>query len=71
MWDDSFASLLEFGESLGIVIPSGCRAGSCGECMIAIRKGAAAPIKQPSIQVPAGHCLACISVPTEAITLDA
>jgi ferredoxin-NADP reductase len=71
MWDGSFASLLEFGESLGIVLPSGCRAGSCGECMTAIRKGKVAPIKQPGIPLPAGHCLACISVPTEAISLDA
>jgi Na+-transporting NADH:ubiquinone oxidoreductase subunit NqrF len=71
LWDGSFASLLEFGESLGIVIPSGCRAGNCGECMTAIRKGQVAPIKQPGIPVPAGHCLACISLPTEAIALDA
>jgi ferredoxin len=71
MWDGSFASLLEFGESLGIAIPSGCRAGSCGECMTAIRSGRAAPLKQSGAIVPQGHCLPCISVPTDAITLDA
>jgi ferredoxin-NADP reductase len=71
MWDGSFASLLEFGESLGIAIPSGCRAGSCGECMTAIRSGQAAPLKRPGVPLPPDHCLACISVPTEAITLDA
>jgi ferredoxin-NADP reductase len=71
MWDGSFASLLEFGESLGIAIPSGCRAGSCGECMTAIRSGNARPLKNSAISVPSGHCLACISVPAGSIALEA
>jgi ferredoxin len=70
-WDGTFATLLEFGEAAGVTMPSGCRAGSCGECMMAIRSGATTTIKQPGIQVPIGHCLACISVPTEALVLDA
>jgi ferredoxin-NADP reductase len=71
LWDGSFASLLEFGESLGIAIPSGCRAGSCGECMMAIRNGSALPLKSSAISVPPGHCLACISVPAGPIALEA
>jgi hypothetical protein len=71
MWDGSFASLLEFGEAMGVTMPSGCRAGSCGECLVAIRKGMVVPLKPPGIPVPTGHCLACISVPTEAMVLDA
>jgi ferredoxin-NADP reductase len=71
MWDGSFASLLEFGESLGIAIPSGCRAGSCGECMTAVRSGRSTTLKQPGIHVPPGHCLPCISAPAEAIVLEA
>jgi ferredoxin-NADP reductase len=70
-WDGSFASLLEFGEATGVAMPSGCRAGSCGECMIAIGNGSVSTVKQPGIQVPAGHCLACISVPAGALVLDA
>jgi ferredoxin len=70
-WDGSFASLLEFGESAGIAMPSGCRAGSCGECMLAIRGGAVTTIKKPGIPVPAGHCLACISAPSGELILDA
>ncbi len=69
-WDGSFASLLEFGEAAGVKMPSGCRAGSCGECMLAIR-GGVTTIKQPGVPVPAGHCLTCISVPKEAVVLDA
>lgn len=71
MWDGSFASLLELGEAAGVAMPSGCRAGSCGECMISIRDGTIATIKQPGIAVPAGHCLTCISVPTATLVLDA
>jgi ferredoxin-NADP reductase len=70
-WDGSFASLLEFGESVGVVLPSGCRAGSCSECMLAIRSGAVTPVKQPGITVPAGHCLTCISVPEGNLVLEA
>jgi ferredoxin-NADP reductase len=71
VWDGSFASLLEFGEAAGIAMPSGCRAGSCGECMMAVRSGATTMIKQPGIPVPADHCLTCISLPAGALTLDA
>lgn len=70
-WDGTITSLLEFGEAAGVTMPSGCRAGSCGECMIAIRSGAVTPIKQPGIPVPDGHCLACISAPAESLVLDA
>jgi Na+-transporting NADH:ubiquinone oxidoreductase subunit NqrF len=71
MWDGSFASLLEFGEAAGVAMPSGCRAGSCGECLMAVRSGATNTVKQPGIPVPAGHCLTCISVPAGAIVLEA
>ena len=70
VWDGSFASLLEFGEAAGVTMPSGCRAGSCGECMMAIR-GTIATVKQPGIPVPPGQCLTCISVPTATLVLDA
>lgn len=70
-WEGSYQSLLEFGEASGVAMPSGCRAGSCGECMVAVRSGTIASLKQPGIPVPAGHCLTCISVPTAALVLDA
>ncbi len=70
-WDGSFSSLLEFGEAAGVAMPSGCRAGSCSECMLAVRSGAVTNLKQPSVPVPAGHCLTCISTPDGALVLDA
>jgi hypothetical protein len=71
IWDGSFGSLLEFGEAAGVAMPSGCRAGSCGECLMAVRCGTTALLKQPGIPVAADHCLTCISVPRGAMVLDA
>jgi ferredoxin-NADP reductase len=70
-WDGTFTSLLEFGEAAGVAMPSGCRAGSCGECMMRIRTGSVATVKQPGIAIPAGHCLTCISTPDGTLVLDA
>jgi uncharacterized protein len=71
MWDGSHSSLLEFGEANGIALPSGCRAGSCGECLTAVRSGEVRLLKPPGFTAPAGHCLTCISVPTSRLVLDA
>jgi uncharacterized protein len=71
MWDGTCASLLEFGEANGIALPSGCRAGSCGECMVGVRDGTVLPLKQAGVLVPEGQCLTCISVPAGALVLDA
>jgi ferredoxin-NADP reductase len=71
VWDSSFTSLLEFGEAAGIAMPSGCRAGGCGECMLAVRSGAVTTIKTPGIPVPTGYCLTCISAPVGELVLDA
>lgn len=70
-WDGSINTLLEFGEAAGVKMPAGCRAGSCGECMLAVRSGAVTTIKQPGIPVPEGQCLTCISVPDSELVLDA
>lgn len=70
-WDGSLGSILEFGEAAGVKMPSGCRAGSCGECLLAVRSGEIATVKQPGIPVPPGQCLACISVPKGELILDA
>jgi ferredoxin-NADP reductase len=69
-WDRSCASLLEFGEANGIALPSGCRAGSCGECMVGVRGGTVLPLKPAGVPVPEGHCLTCISVPAGDVVLE-
>ena len=70
-WNGAFGSLLELGEASGLALSSGCRAGSCGECMIEIRSGKVTTLKRPGITVPAGQCLTCISVPDGELVLDA
>lgn len=70
-WNGAAASLLELGEASGIAMPSGCRAGSCGECLTAISSGAVTTLKTPGIPVPKEHCLTCISVPAGDLALEA
>jgi ferredoxin-NADP reductase len=70
-WEETAASLLDFGEAAGIAMPSGCRAGSCGECMTAVRSGRVRMLKVPGITVPSGYCLACISRPDGDLILEA
>lgn len=71
MWDGTIGSLLEFGEAAGIAMPSGCRAGSCGECLTAIKSGSVLPVEPAGLPVPPGHCLTCVSMPAGALVLDA
>jgi len=70
VWDGKFATLLELGEAAGVTMPSGCRAGSCGECLVAVRRGDVTTVKTPGFPVPAGHCLACVSTPMSELVLE-
>jgi uncharacterized protein len=71
-WERSCSSLLEFAERNGIPIESGCRAGSCGTCLVAVKSGKVACTLEHGSEVEGGSCLTCISTPTEGIlVLDA
>jgi len=70
-WDAGAGSLLEFAEAQGITsIPSGCRAGSCGTCKVAIRSGRVKYLKTPSIEVEAGTCLSCCALPETDLIIE-
>ena len=71
LWDGSSPSLLDFAESNGVPIDSGCRAGNCGTCLTAIRSGKVDYLSEPGAIVEEGSCLACIAVPQSKINLDA
>ena len=71
VWDGSSPSLLDFAESNGIMIDSGCRAGNCGTCLTAIRSGKIEYVSEPGATVEEGSCLACIAIPQGKINLDA
>ena len=70
-WDGSSASLLEFAEENDIPMDSGCRAGNCGTCVTAIRSGDIEYMSEPGSSVESGSCLACISIPKTALSIDA
>lgn len=70
-WSPQSASLLEFAESQGIVIDSGCRAGGCGTCQTTIRSGEVAYQQSPDHDPEPGTCLMCVCIPKTNVILDA
>ena len=64
-------SLLEFAEANDIAIDSGCRAGSCGSCVTAIKSGDVEYLTAPGTPPESGCCLTCISIPKSYLVLDA
>ena len=71
LWDATADSLLEFAEANDIEVESGCRAGSCGTCLTAVKTGEIDYNQEPDADVEPGHCLLCISTPKCDLTLDA
>lgn len=70
-WDPRADSLLEFAEDLGIAVPSGCRAGSCGSCQTTVVSGEVETTKEPDFDLSPGCCLLCISKPKSDLVLSA
>lgn len=70
-WTGQFASLLELAEDRGIGVESGCRTGSCGTCLTAIRSGRVRYDQQPDYACQDGTCLPCVAIPQEDLVLDA
>lgn len=71
-WFENSGSLLELAEAHGVTLPFGCRAGNCGTCLVALKEGEVAYIKDPGCDVETGACLSCISKPKgKQIVLDA
>jgi ferredoxin-NADP reductase/ferredoxin len=70
-WDGSCSSILELAENNDVVIDSGCRAGSCGTCLTALKGGEVNYVEEPGTLPEASSCLACISIPKTNLILDA
>ncbi|MDP3920633.1 MAG: 2Fe-2S iron-sulfur cluster-binding protein [Candidatus Omnitrophota bacterium] len=70
-WSSGAGSLLELAEANGITIDAGCRAGNCGTCLTAVKRGEVHTVVDSGAKPEAGSCLTCISVPKTAVTLDA
>jgi len=70
-WIADCGSLLELAERHGIAMDSGCRAGNCGTCLVALKSGEVTYLREPGVTVESGSCLACIAVPKTAVSIDA
>lgn len=70
-WEPSAENLLEFARSQGVKIDSGCCAGSCGSCAVAIKSGKVSYLKTPDAPPEAGTCLTCVCRPKSDLVLDA
>lgn len=69
-WQTATANLLDFAESNGIAVNSGCRAGSCGSCQTTILSGEVAYTQPPEYDPEPGTCLLCMCKPTTNVTLE-
>ena len=70
-WDGKDASLLDLAARHGIEIESGCRAGNCGTCAVAVRSGTVRYTSERDATTEEGACLTCIAVPDGNLELDA
>ncbi len=71
-WDPAVANLLDFAEANGITtIDPGCRSGSCGACLVAIKEGDVEYVGEPGDEPEQGSCLTCICRPKGKMVIDA
>jgi len=70
-WEPSAGNILEFAQSQGVKIDSGCCAGSCGSCVVAIKTGEVDYLKKPDATPDAGTCFTCVCRPKSDLVLDA
>ena len=70
-WKPALGSILELADELGIKIESGCRAGNCGSCLVAIKSGAINYVGGHGASSEDGSCLTCICKPKTDLVLDA
>lgn len=70
VWQEE-GTLLDFAEKNGVSIESGCRAGGCGTCLVALKSGRVRYLTEPDAEPEDNACLTCISVPDGNVVLDA
>ncbi|MEP6820789.1 MAG: 2Fe-2S iron-sulfur cluster-binding protein [Chthoniobacterales bacterium] len=70
-WCGDHHSILDLAEANGVSIPSGCRAGSCGTCQVAVFSGEIDYIEKSDFETERGTRLTCIGAPKSDLVLDA
>jgi ferredoxin-NADP reductase len=71
VWTKAVGTILELADANGVRISSGCRAGNCGTCVTALKRGKVAYITKPASSPAQGSALVCIAHPDGDIALDA
>ena len=69
-WSAPSGTLLQYGESLGVALPSGCRVGQCESCAVRIVSGQVLHLHGNEPE-EANVCLTCQAVPIGDLVLDA
>ncbi len=69
-WTGRMGSLLELAEACGVDAKCACRAGQCGTCKIAIKRGAVDYVTTPQAPLEEGYCLPCVARPITDLVLD-
>jgi len=68
-WQSSHGSLLDLAEKSGIFLNSGCRAGQCESCSVALLEG---KVWHPEAEDETNDfCLTCCAHPLSDLVLDA
>jgi ferredoxin-NADP reductase len=70
-WKADSENLLTLAEANGVKVESGCRAGNCGTCTVAVKSGEVDYLVEHGADLRDGDCLACIATPKGDIILDA
>ncbi|MEO8499172.1 MAG: 2Fe-2S iron-sulfur cluster-binding protein [Planctomycetota bacterium] len=71
VWSLRAGNLLALAEANGVRIDSGCRAGNCGTCVVAVKSGKVSYAVEHGAELEAGTCLTCIAAPDGNVVLDA
>lgn len=69
VWTPERGTLLSFGESLGVSMPSGCRVGQCESCSVAISSGSVSHLHGDGPEEE-NSCFSCQAVPSSDLILD-
>jgi len=70
-WVSGCTNILQLAMDNDVNIPSGCRAGSCGTCQVAVFSGDVAYVAPSDFATDHGTKLTCIGAPKGDLVLDA
>lgn len=70
-WSDDCTNLLDLALDNGVTIQSGCRAGNCGTCEVAVKSGKVEYNVECGAEPAEGVCLTCVAMPQSDLVLDA